>query len=139
MGDELTRILGLYKKSPCFSVQDQRPLFRKENGQPRTKGAYWGIFNGILCSLGIKNPQNAKYRQRGPCLHSLRHTFTMQSFIKAATEGRSFMETVPFLSTYLGHHGLMQTDVYLKARHELYTQAHKTIEDYTFDVFPEEV
>jgi len=59
--------------------------------------------------------------------------------LKADAEGKSFMETVPFVSTYLGHAGLMQTDIYLKARHELYTQAHKIIEDYTFDIFPEEV
>jgi len=49
------------------------------------------------------------------------------------------METVPFLSTYLGHVGLMETDKYLKARHELYTEAHAIISDYTQDVFPEEV
>ena len=48
------------------------------------------------------------------------------------------METVPFLSTYLGHEGLMRTDTYLKARHELYTKSHAVIADYTRDVFPQE-
>jgi hypothetical protein len=49
------------------------------------------------------------------------------------------MEIVPFLSTYLGHESLMETDKYLKARHELYTGAHTVIEDYTSDVFPLQV
>jgi hypothetical protein len=49
------------------------------------------------------------------------------------------METVPFLSTYLGHEGLMHTDKYLKARYELYTKSHTVIADYTRDVFPHEV
>jgi hypothetical protein len=47
------------------------------------------------------------------------------------------MESVPFLSTYLGHDGLMHTDKYLKARHELYTESHAAIADYTGNVFPQ--
>jgi integrase len=139
MSDELTRILTLYKKSPCFDPQDNGLLFRNNNGRPRTAGAYWSIFDRILCELGIKNPQTVKTGSRGPCIHSLRHTFTMQSFLKAESEGRGFMETVPFLSTYLGHVGLMQTDIYLRARHDLYTEAHTVISDYTRGVFPEEM
>jgi len=139
MDEELIRILRLYRALPYFEEDDKGLLFRQANGNPRPGNTFWDIFNRILCELGIKNPQTAKHRARGPCLHSLRHTFTLQSFLKADAEGKSFMETVPFVSTYLGHAGLMQTDIYLKARHELYTQAHKTIEDYTFDVFPEEV
>jgi integrase len=136
---ELTRILGLYRKSSCFDSQNQSFLFVKNNGERRHKGAYWQIFNRILCELGIKNPQNTQYRTRGPCIHSLRHTFTLHSLLKSEAEGREFLETVPFLSTYLGHEGLMETDKYLRARHELYARAHTVIADYTRDVFPLEV
>jgi hypothetical protein len=62
----------------------------------------------------------------------------MHSLIKAEAEGRGFMDAVPFLSTYLGHSGLMETDKYLQARHELYTQAHAVIADYTRSVFQED-
>jgi len=139
MSSELTRILNLYRMAPFFDFQDQGFLFRNNSGKRRSKGAYWRIFNTILCELGIKNPQSIKHGSRGPCMHSLRHTFAFHSLIKAESEGRSFMETVPFLSTYLGHEGLMETDKYLKARHGLYTKAHKIISDYTYDVFPQEV
>lgn len=139
MGEELTRVLKLYNASACFDVNKHGFLFTKNNGQRRTNGAYWCIFNRILNEIGIKNPQNTKYGERGPCIHSLRHTFTLHSLLKAESEGRDFMETVPFLSTYLGHEGLMHTDKYLKARHELYTNAHTTIADYTHGVFPQEV
>ena len=139
MRDELTRILKLYRIAPCFEMRDHDPLFKTDSGRPRTIGAYWSVFSRILCELGIKNPQTAKYGARGPCIHSLRHTFALHSLLRSEAQGRDFMETVPFLSTYLGHAGLMETDKYLKARHELYTQAHVVIEDYTRDVFPEEV
>ena len=137
MSDELTRILKLYRTSSRFDGHHVF-LFTKSNGQRRNKGAYWQIFNRILFDIGIKNSQNTKHGSRGPCIHSLRHTFTINSLLKAEAEGRGFWETVPFLSTYLGHEGLMQTDIYLKARYELYTASHKTIADYTCDVFPHE-
>jgi integrase len=139
MSDELTRILTLYRAAPLFNVKGCNLLFKKNDGGPHPRSAFWSIFDSILSGLGIKNPQNAKHRSRGPCIHSLRHTFALHSLVKAEAEGLGFMETVPFLSTYLGHAGLMETDKYLKARHELYTKAHSTIADYTSDVFPTEV
>jgi integrase len=139
MSGELTRILNLYKTSPCFDGRPGGFLFIKNNGQRRNKGAYWSVFNRILCEIGIRNAQNTKYGTRGPCIHSLRHTFVLHSLLKAESEGREFMEIVPFLSTYLGHAGLMETDKYLKARHDLYTGSHAVIAEYTHDVFPQEV
>jgi len=139
MAGELTRTLRLYREAPCFEMQDHDFLFKTTDGRPRPIGTYWGVFDRILCELGIKNPQTVKYGARGPCIHSLRHTFTLRSFLKAESEGREFMETVPFLSTYLGHNALMQTDIYLRARYELYTASHAVIADYTRDVFPEDV
>jgi integrase len=138
MSGELTRILKLYRTSSRFDGHHVF-LFVKGDGQRRNKGSYWQIFNRILCDAGIKNPQNTKHGSRGPCIHSLRHTFTINSLLKAESEGRGFWETVPFLSTYLGHEGLMETDKYLKARNELYTASHKIIADYTCDIFPQEV
>ena len=139
MAQELTRILKLYRNSPHFDMQEHGLLFKKGDGEARTNGAYWSVFDRILCGVGIKNTQTVMSASRGPCLHSLRHTFTLNSLLKAELEGKTFIETVPFLSTYLGHDGLMETDKYLKARHELYATSHGMIEDYTRDVFPEEV
>jgi len=139
MSEELSRILKLYQSAPCFEMQEHGLLFKTKEGRKRTAGTYGHVFTRILCELSIRNPQTVKRSARGPCLHSLRHTFTLHSLMKAESKGRGFMETVPFLSTYLGHVGLMETDKYLKARHELYTGAHTAIADYTCDIFPGEV
>ena len=138
MSEELTRILTLYRNAPCYTMQDHDFLFKKEDGAQRGKRHYRSLFDSILRELGIKGAQNANIRSRGPCLHSLRHVFVLHSFLKAEAEGRTFMEMVPFLSTYLGHSGLMETEKYLKARHEMYRESHKAIATYTKDVFPED-
>ena len=136
MSEELVRILKLYRTAPHFRMRNCDLLFKTNDGRSRAVGVYWSVFDRILCEIGIKNPQTVKHRSRGPCIHSLRHTFALHSLLKAEAEGRGFMEIVPFLSTYLGHSGLMETDKYFKARHELYTEAHTIIEDYTSEVFP---
>ena len=106
MNDELTRILKLYRAAPCFDAQDHGPIFKKNNGKPRTSGAYWSVFDGILSELGIKNHQTAKYGTRGPCIHSLRHSFTLHSLLKAESEGRGFMVLFRFYQLTLVMTGL---------------------------------
>lgn len=137
MSAELTRIVKLYYSAPAFNATENGYVFKNSNGQPRTNGAYWTVFDSILCELGIKNSQTVKTGDRGPCIHSLRHTFVMHAFMKLEQENCRFQEAVPFLSTYIGHERLTETDKYLKARHELYTDSHTAVSDYISDVFPE--
>jgi hypothetical protein len=53
------------------------------------------------------------------------------------SEGRSFIESNPYLSTYLGHKNLRCTDKYLKSSYVLHTGEHAQIEAVTGFVFPE--
>lgn len=72
--------------------------------------------------------------ERGICPHCIRHTFAFRSFHHS---GDTFENTVPFLSVYLGHENVMETDRYLRFSYELYTEAHEKISQYTEEVFPE--
>ena len=60
--------------------------------------------------------------------------FTFRSF---QASGDTFENTVPFLSTYLGHENIMETDRYLRFTYELYSEAHEKISKYTEYLFPE--
>lgn len=94
------------------------------------------MFNSILEAAEITVKQRAKW-QRGPCLHCLRHVFTFKSFIEAEKSGRLIDNSVPYLSIYLGHDSLKETEHYLKFSNELYPEAMALFEDYTLDAFPE--
>jgi hypothetical protein len=52
-------------------------------------------------------------------------------------EGYKFEEAVPYLSTYLGHESIMETDKYLRFSHEICEDAYGLIEAYTQGIFPE--
>jgi integrase len=93
-------------------------------------------FDVLARTLGIA-PKERYWHERGPCLHCFRHVFVFKSFSKAEQDGRSIENSVPFLSTYLGHDSLNETEKYLKFSSEIYPRALELFEEYTIDVFPE--
>ena len=93
-------------------------------------------FDVILKNLGIKLP-NKNWHERGPCQHCLRHVFVFKSFVKAQKNGRNIDDSIPFLSIYLGHDSLRETEKYLKFSSELFPNALELFENYAGTVFPE--
>ncbi len=93
-------------------------------------------FEKILKRSDISLPGRQKY-QRGPCLHCLRHVFVFKSFAKAEKDGRGINNSIPYLSIYLGHDSLQETEKYLKFSSEMYPEAMELFEEYTTDIFPE--
>lgn len=51
---------------------------------------------------------------RGACVHCFRHSFAVRPFDKNERNGIKASESVPFLSTYLGHDSLYETEKHLK-------------------------
>ncbi|CAI9396714.1 MULTISPECIES: tyrosine-type recombinase/integrase [Bacillaceae] len=92
--------------------------------------------NTILKYAGISLKGMGK-RERGPCLHCLMHVFAFKYFAEAEKSGRSIDASVPYLSIYLGHDSLKETESYLKFSSEFYPEAMELFEDYTLQVFPE--
>ena len=105
-------------------------------GKPYCNNTFEVWFSKILKSADIKYKRKAVH-ERGPCPHCLRHLFTIHSFLKLETEGKTFEEAVPFISAYLGHHSLMETEKYLRADYSMYTKSHQRISEHISDVFPE--
>jgi len=93
-------------------------------------------FNVILKNTGIALGTK-DWHERGPCLHCFRHLFVFRSFAQAELSGWPIDDSVPFLSTYLGHDSLNETDKYLKFSSELYPKALELFECYAGSVFPE--
>lgn len=137
MHDSLTNILrqycmamGMigYPEAYLFPTSDSTEPVSTHNAQHR--------FNFILERANISLPGRQKH-QRGPCLHCLRHVFVFQSFANSGKEGRRIDDIVPYLSTYLGHVSLRETEKYLKFSSEMFPDAMELFDDYTAQIFPE--
>ena len=93
-------------------------------------------FDVIAKNLGITLMER-DWHERGPCMHCFRHVFVFKSFAQAERDGRSIDDSIPFLSIYLGHDSLNETEKYLKFSSEMYPEALGLFEEFTGNVFPE--
>lgn len=133
----LTQILYKY----CFAMgligKSEEYLFPTsiEYEHLSTHAAFYR-FKHILNQAGIILP-NRKKHERGPCLHCIRHVFALKSFRNTEKLGRRIDDSIPYLSIYLGHDSLQETEKYLKFSSELFPDAIALFEQYTVDLFPE--
>ena len=120
MSSSLTNIMRQYCCRMDLIGRSGKYLFPGESeNAPLSVGVVYNNFSRLLKRLGIQQ-DGRKYKERGPCVHSWRHTFVVNSFRKANQLGRDINDTIPFLSTYLGHSSIMETDKYLKFSAELF-------------------
>ena len=92
-------------------------------------------FNLVLERAGI-SLQGRKKHERGPCIHCLRHAFAHRSFKQGVHEGWAINDQIPWLSVYLGHKSLRETEKYLKFNSEMFTDEIKPFESYSADLYP---
>lgn len=92
-------------------------------------------FKIILEKAGITRDGYGK-KERGPCLHCLRHTFAVRSFAQNEKVGMRTKDSVPFLSTYLGHDSLYGTEKYLKFSADYFSYPLEQFESFSGELFP---
>lgn len=138
MSDSLVEVCAMYRRSGLCGSAGTDYLFGNREGAPYCQTWFRQLFTIVMAKAGIEYVRSAR-QERGPCLHCLRHLFVLRSFSKAESDGRPFDDSVPYLSTYLGHNSIMETDKYLRFSYEMYPDAHETISAYTSGIFPKVV
>lgn len=91
-------------------------------------------FREILKSAEIYMPTTKRF-QRGQCLHCLRHVFAVKSFAQSEKNGRTSLDSIPYLSVYLGHFDMDGTEKYLKFSSDIFPEHTKMFEAYSFGIF----
>lgn len=125
MSDSLSKILLKYCYTMGIIGKYQSYLFpRRSKEECLTVADVSKRFAGILYKLGIRKKGELSLHERGPCLYNYRHTFTIDSYKKLLSNGITVDDTICYLSVYLGHHNLTETQAYLKCY---------------LDIFPEDV
>ncbi|MDR3314879.1 MAG: tyrosine-type recombinase/integrase [Coriobacteriales bacterium] len=136
MSASLGSILTAYRSSGICAHSASSTIFSDPSGKTVTQTQVRSLFERALADIGIENPRTSR-GQRGICPHCLRHLFTVHSFLKMEEEGRSFLESNPYLSAYLGHENLACTNQYLNSSHTMHRREQAKMEDACEGVFPE--
>ena len=95
-------------------------------------------FTPVLSKLGIRNKEDQERNERGPCLYNFRHTFAVDAYKQLHAKGMSLDDTVCYLSIYLGHEDIAETQRYLKSCLEIFPEAVDKFYDSADDLAPKE-
>lgn len=87
------------------------------------------VFRRLRMMAGIARRDGARY---APRIHDFRHTFAIHHLEAWYREGLDVQKMLPQLSTYLGHVGIAETQVYLTMTPNLLDEANKRFEQYAF-------
>ena len=137
MDKTLTGMLERYCIAMGIKAEPESYLFpaSRNEGASVSKGTFGLRFRNLLRETGLYVP--GKPHSRGQCLHCLRHYFAIHSFAQAEKNGRPVDDSVPFLSVYLGHHDMDETEKYLKFSGDMFPEYMGLFEDYAAGVFTE--
>lgn len=137
LSSSMLEILSCYCVVMNMKKTSAAYLFPGKNlDTPISEKAVRRQFDRLMKILQISGEARQPH-ERGPCMHCFRHTFAFKSFAKAESAGRSLNDSVPFLSIYLGHKNLDETEKYLKFSSTMYPDAMRSFENYIGDVFLE--
>ena len=136
-GTDLLEIIYLYCLAMGILNNSEAYLFPANDISTHISANSVGnYYRTIRKKAGINNPQHPQ-NGRGACLHCFRHTFAVRSFDKNERKGISQRDSVPFLSTYLGHDSLYETEKYLKYSGNYFKDTLTKFESFAGDIFPE--
>lgn len=138
MDKSLTEMLCLFRSKTVKENPYRKYLFESDRkpGTPYLDWTFRRWFLVILERAGITNERDHKF-DRGISPHTLRHYFTYKSFIQAENAGRSLEQFAPFLSAYLGHNSLLETERYLATDYTLYKNSQERVGRLISPLFPE--
>lgn len=132
-------LADMLQKYCCAMRLTDRPeafLFPGNNPDfPLSRGTARHLFHGILVETGIYIQPEP--HTRGQCLHCFRHLFAIKAFAQAERLGYSTDDSVPYLSVYLGHRDLDETEKYLKFSSDIFPEHTDMFESYAAGVFSE--
>lgn len=137
MDRTLTEMLERYCIAMGIKTEPESCLFpaAKDQRTSVSKGTFDLRFKNLLRETGLYVPEKA--HSRGQCLHCFRHYFAIHSFARAEKNGRPTYDSVPFLSVYLGHHDMDETEKYLKFSGDMFPEYTELFEEYATGVFTE--
>lgn len=134
---QLSSILQRYCIAMGIVVDAEAYIFPGTDREtPLAENSTRNYFKCILVEVGITR-DGYLTNERGACLHCFRHTFAIRSFKQAEMMGVKIGDAVPFLSTYLGHDSLYETEKYLKFSGDMFPDTLERFDNFTAGIFPE--
>lgn len=117
MSQSLAKICHDYiKKMTPVAADMDAPFFPNGRNTFYEETAIYNLFRKILWKAGISHGG----KNAGPRLHDFRHTFAVHCLRNWSVQNADLSTALPYLSAYMGHTGLRQTQKYLRLTADTY-------------------
>lgn len=126
-------VVDMLKKYKNSWISERIYFFETKKHTPITHARVYDLFRDILFKADIPH----RGRGNGPRLHDIRHTFAVRSLKQMANQGLDIYTALPYLSVYLGHKSVKETEYYLRLTAEIYPEIEEIASSYTGYVIPE--
>ena len=119
MSQSLAKICHNYieKMMPVAADMDA-PFFPNGRNTFYEETAIYNLFRKIIWKAGISHGG----KNAGPRLHDFRHTFAVHCLRNWSVQNADLTAALPYLSAYMGHTGLQQTQKYLRLTADIYPE-----------------
>lgn len=125
-------LLGYIDKTP-FRINKEEFLFQIDYGIQISRTTLHKYFYNALKNCGIPH-----IRGKGPRIHDFRHTFAVMSLTQLQHNEVNVNLSLSYLSTYLGHKSIKETQKYIWMTPSLFEDVKKNMQDYSnfiMDIF----
>lgn len=122
-----------YKQKQLIDCGAENYFFTSLSGKKCTETCMYEHFRKALYAAGISH----QGRGKGPRLHDFRHTFCVNALVKMSKAGLDLYQSMPVLSTYIGHKTIESTNVYVRLTAEMYPELIKKANNAYQCIFPE--
>jgi len=133
MSESLWRMSISFAKRTHQSSHGESPFFPNFKNEFFSLGGIYDWFRKVLWKAGISHGGKGK----GPRLHDFRHTMAVHCLKKWSLSGVDLTVSLPYLSAYLGHTGLLATQKYLRLTADVFPHIIKSLNDKFGDIIPE--
>jgi len=124
-------LCNYYRNSITFSSEKDY-LFHSRFGKKYKYGTVNRLFHQILLMAGISRKVSGNF----PRLHDLRHVFSIRALEQMEQKGYDLYTTLPFLSKYLGHKSIVETEHYIRLTKMSFKRITDTFNNYSSEIFP---
>ncbi len=118
----LKQEIETYLISTPFMINDNDYLFQIEHGKKLSSSTCGIYFRKALNSINIT---------KGPRIHDFRHTYAVMALTKLQHNENNINLSLSYLSDYLGHKSLNETQKYIWMTPELFEETKTKMSDYT--------
>mgnify|MGYP000150295630 FL=1 len=107
-----------------FNINNNDKLFQIEEGRLLNVSRCQFYFVKAIKVVGIK-------KEKGPRIHDLRHTYAVMALTQLQKSEKNINLSLSYLSDYLGHKSLKETQKYIWITPELFDEVKHKMNEYT--------